>query len=114
MTTNDRLRPLARRLRKDMTPAEVALWTQLRRSQLGVRFQRQAPIGPFVVDFVAREAMLIVELDGQPHYDDWTDYDLERDRYLERCGYTVLHFENRELWHDLDGVVADIKAALFR
>ena len=43
---------LRRRLRKNMTPAEVALWTMIRKRQVGnYRFQRQFGIGPYVADF---------------------------------------------------------------
>jgi len=58
----------ARRLRRDMTNAEVALWRCLRGSRLdGLKFRRQVPIGVYLVDFLCVEHRLIVELDGRPH-----------------------------------------------
>lgn len=49
-----------------MTPAEVAVWERLRRSQLGVRFRRQHPIGRFIVDFVSLSHRLVIELEDNP------------------------------------------------
>ncbi|MEJ0097382.1 MAG: DUF559 domain-containing protein [Bauldia sp.] len=35
-----------------MTPAEARLWNWLRKPGIpGLRFRRQAPIGPYIVDF---------------------------------------------------------------
>jgi very-short-patch-repair endonuclease len=56
------------------------LWSRLRRKQLeGLRFRRQHPLGPFVVDFFCAEAKLIVEVDGGLHADDGE----ARTRWLE-------------------------------
>jgi very-short-patch-repair endonuclease len=47
-----------------MTPPERKLWKVLRGEQLGVKFRRQHPIGPYIADFYSREAQLVVEVDG--------------------------------------------------
>jgi very-short-patch-repair endonuclease len=61
---------LARRFRQEATEAERRLWGILRNKQFaGLRFRRQQPIGPFVVDFYCSAARLIVELDGGQHAD---------------------------------------------
>ncbi len=57
----------AREFRKAPTHAEAVLWRELRGKQLGVRFRRQQPIGPFVVDFFSPAHRLIVEVDGPVH-----------------------------------------------
>ena len=57
----------ARRLRRNTTASERALWDGLRNDQLGWRFRRQHPIPPYIVDFVCVEARLIVEADGGQH-----------------------------------------------
>jgi very-short-patch-repair endonuclease len=64
----------------------------LRRNQLnGLRFRRQHPIGPFIVDFFCPSAHLAVEVDGAHHTEDHNQaYDARRDSYLERVGLTVL------------------------
>jgi hypothetical protein len=56
-----------KRLRREMTPPERILWQLLRRKQLGVKFRRQHPIGPYIADFYSRDARLIVEVDGAAH-----------------------------------------------
>ena len=68
--TSDHMRERARRLRKDSTIPERVLWTLLRDRRLsGVKFRRQHPIGPYVVDFYCPSHGLIVELDGRSHDD---------------------------------------------
>jgi very-short-patch-repair endonuclease len=58
----------AKRLRKNSTDAERALWNILRSRQLGGhKFRRQQPLGPFIVDFVCLDARMVVEIDGGPN-----------------------------------------------
>jgi len=83
----------ARQLRRESTDAERPLWFHLRDRRLGVKFRRQLPVGPFIVDFLSVEAMLIVELDGSQHDD---DIDAGRTRFLKRRGYRVLRFWNHD------------------
>ncbi|MEO6092957.1 MAG: DUF559 domain-containing protein [Novosphingobium sp.] len=101
----------ARGLRHAATPAERQLWRHLSRSQLGAKFSRQMPVGPFFADFLCREHMLIIELDGfsqdvQPDRDAW------RDRLLHEHGYRVLHFSNADVFGNIEGAVTAISAAL--
>ena len=64
----------ARRLRRDATEAEKALWLRLRnRGFEGLKFRRQVPLGPYVSDFFCEEQGLIVEVDGGQHADSSTD-----------------------------------------
>ena len=74
----------ARRLRSQMTDAEQALWSHLRRKQiLETRFYRQKPIGDFIVDFFAPRASLVVEVDGGQHWqEEHQEEDLRRDQAL--------------------------------
>ena len=67
----------------------------------GFKFLRQYAVEPFVVDFVCRELMLAVELDGSQHAE--STYDERRTAYLNHRGYSVLRFWNDEV-RDLDGV----------
>ena len=65
---SDRAVSIARRLRREMTPAEKALWFELRRLAVeGSHFRKQSPLGPFIVDFVCHGAALAIELDGGAH-----------------------------------------------
>jgi len=101
----------ARELRSAATPAERLLWQSLSRSQLGVKFSRQMPVGPFFADFLCRERRRIVELDGFSH-DIQPQRDFQRDRYLNQSGYQVLHFSNAEALENVEGVIAAIRLAL--
>ena len=104
----------ARTLRKNMTDAEQALWQPLRRKQLpGSRFRRQAPIGPYIVDFVSFGERLIVELDGGQHAEaEQIEHDRRRTEFLERAGFRVLRFWNHEVLRNMEGVLARIVEAL--
>ncbi len=102
-------RNFARRMRRSMTRAEVLLWAKLRGTAIGYRFRRQAPVGPFVADFACIEARVIVEVDGATHgTPEEVARDDERTRYLERAGWRVLRFWNREIVENIDGVLETI------
>ena len=99
----------ARSMRNAPTPAEKKLWGYLRASQIdGVKFSRQIAIGPFIADFCARSRKLIIELDGSQHGE---IEDLRRTRWLEREGYTVVRFSNRQMLVETEGVLLAIIAA---
>jgi len=94
------MKPFRRKLRKNMTPAEVALWLMIKNKQLdGERFLRQYSIGHFVVDFYCPKHKLAVELDGEVHFTDEAEaYDKERTEFLNSVGVRVLRFENFEVF----------------
>ena len=103
----------ARELRHQATPAERELWRYLSRSQLGAKFSRQMPVGPFFADFLCRELRLVVELDGFSH-DIASEQDRLRDLWMQREGYTVLRFANADVFANVDGVVTSIGEAMMR
>ena len=100
---NLRLLRLARAMRARPTPAEDILWEQLRGGQLGFRFRRQEPIGPYIVDFVCRARRLVVEVDGDTHED--PEVDRARDRALVAMGYRVIRFDNSEIYEHREAMV---------
>ena len=103
---------LAKRLRNDATPAERHLWRHLRRRQVGGwKFSRQMPVGPFVCDFLCREAALVVEVDGGQHAESEIR-DETRTQYLENEGYRVIRFWNNEVLENIDGVLQVIAEVL--
>jgi very-short-patch-repair endonuclease len=105
----------ARQLRREMTPAESALWERLRDRQLeGAHFRAQHAVDRFIVDFICVKARLVVEVDGDGHAERaQADYDLERTAWLAaQRRYRVLRFDNAQVMGDLDRVVAAIRAAL--
>ena len=82
----------ARKFRKSPTSSEQVLWQALRGRQLkGLKFRRQQPIGPFIVDFFCPAHNLIVEVDGRIHQHQ-REHDAERQYLLEQCGYKVIRF----------------------
>jgi very-short-patch-repair endonuclease len=90
----------ARRLRRDQTEAEAQLWEALRGGRLeDWKWRRQAPVGPFIVDFLCLEAGLAVELDGGVHAGRG-EFDARREAYLRRHGLQVLRFGNAEVAGD--------------
>ena len=94
----------ARQLRAGQTEVERRLWSRLRNRQLdGLKWKRQVPRGPYVVDFLCVEAGLVVELDGGQHADQLV-YDARRTAYLESQGLKVLRFWNTEATETLNGV----------
>jgi very-short-patch-repair endonuclease len=102
----------ARRLRSTMTSAERLLWWKLKEQQLGWKFRRQAPAGPFVLDFACVEIRLAIEVDGATHgSEEQRDYDDRRTRYLEAEGWRVIRFSNDEIFKNLRGVVESIHGA---
>ncbi|MCH8113040.1 MAG: endonuclease domain-containing protein [Proteobacteria bacterium] len=102
----------ARRLRKTPTDAEQRLWSVLRRRQIeGARFRRQAPIGPYVVDFACLAEKLVVEVDGGQHARQ-QDRDAARTAWLESQGFHVLRFWNNEVLGNIEGVTERIAGAL--
>ena len=76
----------------------------------GYKFSRQIPLGPYVVDFVCREKMLIVELDGSQHIEN--EHDIRRTHWLNDNGYSILRFWNDEILRERRAVLETILAVL--
>lgn len=109
-----RLLASARQLRRPLTPAEAKLWRRLRSRRLAtLKFRRQHPLGPFVVDFYCPRAKIVIEIDGDSHALQ-ERYDQERTAWLNAHGYRVLRFGNREVLQNLDGVLTKILEACVR
>ena len=103
---------IARKLRRRATEAETRLWQKLRNRQLeGVKFYRQMPIGPYVVDFAARAARLVVEIDGGQHATAVKADEL-RSRWLMEQGYRVIRFWNNDVLENMSGVLEKIRLIL--
>jgi len=102
----------ARALRRRMTPPEARLWVALRRKAQGLRFRRQHPIGPFVLDFYCESARLAVEVDGQAHWlGDAQLHDIERDAWLQLQGVRTLRLSASLVLSDLDTALRMIEAS---
>ena len=106
---NPELKALARELRRNMTLSEVLLWNELKQKQiLGCDFDRQRPIGNFIVDFYCKELSLAIEIDGDTHIYRY-DYDDERQRILEKSGVRFLRFEDIEIKKRMTNVLRVIE-----
>ena len=100
----------ARAMRREPTEAERKLWYALRdRRMQTLKFRRQAPIGPYIVDFLCIAHRLVVEADGSQHAE--SERDVVRDAWLKREGYRVLRFSNRDVLTARDSVLATIATA---
>jgi len=96
----------ARRLRQNSTEAEKKLWKALRNCGLaGAKFCRQVPVGPYICDFVCKDAMLVVEADGGQHNEVIDRY---RTTQLIDKGYRILRFWNNDVVRSMEGVLVTI------
>ena len=104
--------PLAKALRKNMTPWERKLWYDYLRNY-PVRFQRQKAIGDYIADFYCAKARLIIELDGGGHFTpEQRDADAVRTNALEAMDLTVLRISNLDIDHNFRGVCEAIDLAV--
>jgi very-short-patch-repair endonuclease len=108
-------RAAAKKLRANTTPHERILWRALKELPIeGTHFRRQAPIGPYVVDFFCPAKCLIIELDGGHHNEDAVaERDSERQAWLEQEGYRVIRFWNSDVADDLNAVLERIYVELY-
>ena len=96
--------PLAKQLRKNMTPWERKLWYEFLR-RYPVKFLRQKPLGKYIADFYCAKANVIIELDGSQHYDHiHIKRDTERTAYFEQFGIRVIRIPNNQVYQDFQGV----------
>lgn len=99
----------ARALRKNMTRAEVLLWTRLKGKQMcGCDFDRQRPLAEYIVDFYCKELRLAIEIDGWSHALKGAR-DVARQKRLESLGVRFLIFTEQEVVAGLQPVVDQIE-----
>lgn len=101
----------AKRLRKEMTPPEIALWLALRENPAGLRFRKQHAVGDYVMDFYCAPARLAVEVDGEAHgRGDRPMRDARRDAQLEAQGVRTLRYPASDVLRNLESVACQIIA----
>ena len=103
----------AKQLRANLTAPERKLWNAIRANRVGVKFQRQVVLAPYVADFAARSERLVIEIDGDTH-GETEAYDSARTSALEARGYRVLRFTNSDVMSNLDGVLRAVLIELGR
>ena len=106
----ERVRVRARELRQSSPDAERAMWRALRDRRLGgCKFRRQHPVGRYFADFACVEALLVIELDGGQHFEsDAIEADKRRTAELNRLGFRVLRFTDREALTEREAVLTRI------
>jgi 5-methyltetrahydrofolate--homocysteine methyltransferase len=107
-------RERARDLRHNLTNGEQLLWSRLRAHRMdGRKFRRQHVIGSYIVDFVCLKARLIVEVDGESHFEDGREAaDAQRDADLASRGFKVLRFGNHNVLTNISDVAGAIAEEL--
>ncbi|MER8465909.1 endonuclease domain-containing protein [Mesorhizobium sp. M1396] len=99
------MRQKARALRVHATKGESLLWYELRElKSAGIKFRRQCPIGPYIVDFACLAVKLIVEVDGDLHeHERGKRHDAVREAYLRSLGFDVFRVDEPDVinsaWH---------------
>ncbi|TSC77584.1 MAG: glycyl-tRNA synthetase subunit alpha [Parcubacteria group bacterium Gr01-1014_29] len=108
------LKQNARLLRQNMTNPERFLWSKIRSKQVrGLQWYRQKPIANYIVDFYCPKAKLVIEIDGDQHYEETMRVkDEERDNALQSLGVCVLRFGNNDIFQNVEGVLMSIQRAI--
>lgn len=106
--------PAARQLRRPLTPTERLLWQQLRDRHLdGLKFRRQHPVGPFVLDFYCEELRLAVEVDGSVHTtEEQARRDAERQALLEETGIRFIRIPAADIETNLEAAIAALQTRI--
>ncbi len=103
MKASDRAYKKARKFRRELSLPEKLLWVRLRGAEL--RFRRQHPIGPYVLDFYCPEAKLAIEVDGAVHdFGDRPQRDERRTQWLKSEGIGLLRIPAKDVLADPDEI----------
>jgi len=105
------LEATARYMRFNQSPSEQQLWSAIRGRRLGVQFRRQVPLGRFIVDFLAPEVSVAVEVDGGYHAQR-VKADAKRDEALRRMGYRVVRLDAELVMRQPEAAIAHVAAAI--
>lgn len=98
----------AKALRRNMTKEERHLWYDFLKG-LPVTVNRQKVIGSYIVDFYCAKANIVIELDGSQHFSETgKQTDVQRDKFLNDFGITVLRYSNLDINTNFRGVCEDI------
>ena len=106
------LRTFRKELRSDLTPAEAALWSMIKRSKLqGRKFRRQHSFSGYILDFYCSSEKLAIELDGEVHFNERAaQYDHERRLFMEYFGINVIRFENKYVFDEPEWALRKIQS----
>ena len=107
---NKNLKEFSRKLRNNSTLGEILLWQKLRAgSMMNYTFNRQKPLGRYIVDFYCKPLKLVIEIDGSYHFEEEQKVkDNERQKLLEEMGLYFLRFSEQQVRKDMDIVLNEI------
>lgn len=107
---NKNLKDFSRKLRNNQTLGETLLWMELQKKQMrGYQFNRQKPLGNYIVDFYCKKLSLVIEIDGGSHdFEEIMVKDIERQRILEELGLKFLRFSEMDVRRKMDEVLMKI------
>ena len=107
---NKNLKEFSRDLRSHSTLSEILLWQKLRSSQFrGYAFNRQKPLGNYIVDFYCLKLDLVIEVDGNSHFfEESVMEDQERQKVIERMGLNFLRFSDLEVKRSMPSILVEI------
>ncbi len=112
---NPKLQPFANQLRKTMTKAEACLWKYALRAGMrkGYGFRRQRPVLNFIADFMCKELMLVIEVDGITHtWEETIAKDKIKDERLIAAGFQMLRFTDDDVLKSMNWVIEEIDAKI--
>ena len=104
------VKDLRQGLRIAATPAEIALWQYLKKSQVGgLKFRRQHSVGEFVLDFYCPEIKLGIEVDGEVHNAPMAyERDMIKTQFLNQNSISVLRYHNEVVFNNAQGIIDSI------
>ena len=105
--TAKRIRSFAKKMRREPTDAELAMWRLLRDRRLArFKFRRQVPFQNFILDFICFEKRFIVEIDGSQHASSRRDE--AREAILIAEGFRIVRYWNNDVLLQPSAVLEDI------
>jgi very-short-patch-repair endonuclease len=104
----------SRYLRNNSTLSEVLLWNELRAGKmLGYKFNRQKPLGNYIVDFYCKKLSLVIEVDGSSHASEEAFIkDAKRQKILEEMGLKFIRIDNSDVKFNISNVLLTIEACI--
>jgi thiamine-phosphate pyrophosphorylase len=110
---NNKLKTLARELRKNSTLSEVLLWKVLKGKALGLEFHRQVPMLNYIVDFYCHEIKLAIEVDGSSHdSEEAIERDALRQEEIEKYGVQFLRIPDKMVKKEMINVMRMLESKL--
>ena len=109
---NNTLRDKASHLRKNMTKAEASLWKYSLKGKkmLGYKFNRQRPVLNYIVDFMCKDLMIVIEIDGYSHnFEEVVEKDEIKQNNLGNVVFTVLRYNDEDVLENMGNVLLNIK-----